>query len=83
MLRVFSSVLFLVLGTLPFLAQAETRVAFVVGNSAYEHSPALLNPGNDAQLLAATLRDLNFEVELLLDQPREQLVMAFTEYRNT
>lgn len=83
MLRVFSSVLFLVLGTLPFLAQAETRVAFVVGNSAYEHSPALLNPGNDAQLLAATLRDLNFEVELLLDQPREQLGRALSGFLKT
>jgi len=42
-------------------AQAERRTALVIGNSAYESVP-LKNPVNDARAMAATLRDLGFEV---------------------
>jgi Caspase domain len=37
-------------------ALAEKRVALVIGNSAYQHVPALLNPANDARDIAAALR---------------------------
>lgn len=40
----------------------ERRVALVIGNSAYRAAPALPNPGNDAQDMAAALRTLGFEV---------------------
>ena len=43
-------------------AAPERRVALVVGNGKYESAPALLNPANDAKLVAATLADLGFEV---------------------
>ncbi len=43
-------------------AQAEKRVALVVGNSNYQHAPALKNPSNDAQDVAITLKRLGFEV---------------------
>ena len=33
-------------------AQAEKRVALVIGNSAYAHAPALRNPANDARAIA-------------------------------
>jgi hypothetical protein len=36
------------------------RVALVVGNSKYQHVARLDNPGNDARLIAATLKDLGF-----------------------
>ena len=39
------------------------RIALVVGNSSYASSP-LTNPVNDAALIAATLADLGFEVQL-------------------
>jgi Caspase domain len=35
-------------------------VALVVGNQAYQHLPRLATPDNDAQLIAATLKDLGF-----------------------
>ena len=38
------------------------RVALVIGNGAYEHVPALENPRNDAEDMAAALRDVGFEV---------------------
>ena len=43
-------------------ASAEKRVALVIGNSAYKHAPALANPKNDAEGIAAALARLNFEV---------------------
>jgi len=43
-------------------AAAEKRVALVIGNSAYQHTPALRNPSNDASDMAAKLRELGFEV---------------------
>jgi uncharacterized caspase-like protein/formylglycine-generating enzyme required for sulfatase activity len=44
-------------------AQPGRRVALVVGNAAYASGP-LRNPVNDAQAVAATLRDLGFAVQL-------------------
>src|SRR3954447_24616347 len=52
MLRFFT-MLMVFLFSVPALA-AE-RVALVVGNSSYEHVPALDNPINDAKLMAETL----------------------------
>ncbi|MEQ9329393.1 MAG: caspase family protein, partial [Rhodospirillales bacterium] len=43
-------------------ARAETRVALVIGNSAYEHTARLANPRNDAVAMASTLRRLGFDV---------------------
>ncbi len=43
-------------------AHAEKRVALVIGNSAYEHVPALANPKNDAADMADKLEALGFEV---------------------
>jgi hypothetical protein len=48
-------------------AQAERRVALVIGNSAYEHAPALRNPGSDAPAIAAALEGLGFTVLTGLD----------------
>ncbi len=44
----------------PTSALAETRVALVVGNSAYRNAPPLDNPGKDARLMADTLAELGF-----------------------
>lgn len=43
-------------------AQAEKRVALVIGNSSYEHVPVLANPSNDAADMASVLKGLGFEV---------------------
>jgi len=39
-----------------------SRVALVIGNSGYQHAPALSNPTNDAEGIAKSFVDLGFEV---------------------
>jgi hypothetical protein len=48
-------------------AQAEKRVAMVIGNGAYLNAPRLLTPLNDAADVAASLRRAGFEVILATD----------------
>jgi hypothetical protein len=43
-------------------AFAERRVALVIGNSAYQHVPALRNPAKNAQAVAAMLQKAGFDV---------------------
>jgi uncharacterized caspase-like protein len=50
-----------VLAAGPALAQGK-RVALVIGNSAYKHTPRLDNPKNDAADMAAALTKLGFAV---------------------
>jgi Caspase domain len=45
----------------------EKRIALVVGNAAYRHATALLNPVDDAVQMAAALDRLNFRVKLACD----------------
>ena len=47
---------------IPLSAQAQKRVALIIGNSAYEHTPKLTNPRNDATDVAAALKALEFEI---------------------
>jgi invasion protein IalB len=68
----FSRVTFSLIATLLIAlaivpAHAETRIALVVGNGAYQHLRALPNPPNDARDLADALRRLDFEVDLGVD----------------
>src|SRR5438445_11449987 len=59
-------------------AHAEKRVAFVVGNGAYKNVAQLPNPPIDAKAMAATLRNVGFEViegsNLTRDQMTEKLL---------
>jgi len=58
----------------------EMRVALVIGNGRYQHIPTLVNPLNDAEDMAAALKDDGFTVTLLTDASRkamEQAVRAF------
>src|SRR5215813_8489096 len=41
---------------------ANQRVALVIGNSAYQHTPTLNNPKNDATDMAAVLKQWGFQV---------------------
>ena len=63
------------------VAAAETRVALVVGNSAYKNSSLTLNnPKNDAQDVGATLRTLGFEVIVAVDATKRDLDLAMTQF---
>ena len=59
--RFAAGLLGLVVATvLPVCALAEKRVALVIGNSNYRHVSSLANPGNDARLMADTLKAVGF-----------------------
>jgi hypothetical protein len=54
--------------TLNAYAVPERRVALVIGNSEYKNSTlSLTNPKNDATAIAAALKSLDFEVQLVTD----------------
>jgi peptidoglycan hydrolase-like protein with peptidoglycan-binding domain len=59
-------------------AQADRRVAFVVGNGAYKNVAALPNPPIDAKAIAGALRNVGFEVvegtNLTRDKMTERLL---------
>jgi uncharacterized caspase-like protein len=61
-------------------AVAEKRVALVVGNTHYQHSPALANPVNDASDVAAALKSLGFEVFLGLDLDKRAFDLKVREF---
>src|SRR3978361_1621940 len=43
-------------------AFAEKRVALIMGNSAYQHVSQLANPSNDSEAIAATFKQVGFNV---------------------
>jgi Caspase domain/Putative peptidoglycan binding domain len=59
-------------------AQADKRVAFVVGNGAYKNVAALPNPATDAKSMAKLLRNVGFDVvegsNLTRDKMTEKLL---------
>jgi uncharacterized caspase-like protein len=61
-------------------AHAERRVALVIGNSAYEHVPQLVNPKNDAADMAKKLEDLGFEVVVGEDLDLSSMRKAAREF---
>jgi tetratricopeptide (TPR) repeat protein len=62
------------------LPRPQSRVALVIGNSAYRHVAALPNPANDAKAIAASLRRLGFSsVVELRDATRDQMAAALKD----
>ena len=57
-------------------ARAESRVALVIGESAYRMVTPLPNPANDAQAMSRLLRDSGFEVTTAADQIELRLALA-------
>lgn len=62
-------------------AQADDRVALVIGNSAYRVSP-LDNPRNDADAMAKLLQDAGFRVDKQLDTDLTGLQAAVDRFGN-
>ena len=53
----------------------------MIGNSAYQHVPALRNPANDAKALAAALRKVGFgDVREVLDGKLVDLAKALRDF---
>ena len=63
-MRVLGAILGIFLAGVTFAtaAQAEKRIALVIGNATYANTAPLSNPGNDVADIAAALRRLNFQV---------------------
>ncbi len=56
------------------------RVALVVGISEYAYSPRLLNPGNDAREISASLKRVGFDVITEQNADLQRLVVALEEF---
>lgn len=59
---------------------AETRVALVIGNSAYQSAEALDNPQRDAKLMAERLKTAGFTVTLLVDADQQAMKRAMVDF---
>lgn len=57
------------------------RTALIIGNSAYQHAPALPNPANDAADLAKAFEALGYDVRLVKDASRAQLLDELRLFR--
>jgi uncharacterized caspase-like protein len=58
----------------------ERRVALVMGNSAYQFTPHLPNPTNDAEAMASALQRLGFEVSKGIDLDRAETELLIREF---
>ncbi len=73
--------IFLVAGVWP--AIAESRVALIVANAAYQNTSPLKNPVNDGKLMAATLEAMGFKVTLATDLDGKAMKKAMLEFGRT
>ena len=62
------------------IANAERRVALVLGNSQYQHAVPLTNPVRDAQAMAERLKKLDFEVVSGFDQTKSQTQATIAQF---
>lgn len=61
-------------------AWAESRLALVIGQSAYRSVPALPNPANDARAVTQLLTDSGFEVSTASDLSQNQIRETVSEF---
>ncbi|WP_249225318.1 caspase family protein [Tardiphaga alba] len=64
-------------------AWAESRIALVIGQSAYKAVTPLPNPANDAKAMAAMLTDAGFEVQSASDLSQNELRAKISEFAQT
>jgi TPR repeat protein/uncharacterized caspase-like protein len=64
------------------VAQAQSRIALVVGNSAYQHAPALPTTLNDANDIAQTLEGLGFVTKKLVNASYEDFRRALRAFND-
>jgi len=58
----------------------EKRLALIIGNSAYPATSRLANPANDATDMAATLKELGFEVMLYTNLDKKNMRKAVDDF---
>lgn len=62
------------------LAQAERRVALVVGNAGYQNAPAFRTPANDAEDIAKELKSIGFSVMLERNLNKRNTEIAISRF---
>ena len=62
------------------LPTSEKRFALVIGNSEYLKFPTLRNPANDAADMARALKQTGFEVDVILNATRDEMLNAVREF---
>jgi len=60
--------------------QVVQRTALVIGNGAYARVPVLKNPANDAVLVAATLKNLGFEVSIGTNKSQREMKQLIRDF---
>ena len=83
MLRTVFIMLLCLLAAPSALAESgnQPRYALIIGNSAYQQNGwQLANPARDARLMADTLGQVGFSVDLLIDGSEEQMEQAFAAH---
>ncbi len=80
-LRLLAAILIGLLSGAASVARAETRIALVIGNSAYQNAPPLANPKNDATAVAEALGKLGFTVLTGIDLDRTATAQKLREFR--
>jgi uncharacterized caspase-like protein len=61
-------------------ADGESRIALVIGNSAYQHTSRLANPRNDAEDVGRTLQELGFETDVVVDADIDEMEDAIRRF---
>ncbi|MGE0035855.1 MAG: caspase family protein [Xanthobacteraceae bacterium] len=80
-LRILAALCLLVAALdMPSAVAQQRKAALVIGNGAYQHAPALPNPPNDARAVAEAFRKLGFDVTLVVDADRRQMVDALNRF---
>ncbi|MDR0557707.1 MAG: caspase family protein [Treponema sp.] len=79
-MKKISVVLFFILSSLSTVAR--WKHALVIGNGAYRILTRLNNPVNDANGMAAALRELGFTVYAVVDRGRVQMEEAIERFKN-
>jgi hypothetical protein len=67
-------------GTSLALTGPEQRIALVIGNSKYQNTVQLANPGNDTRAVAQLLNSAGFEVISATDLSHNQMIQAVQEF---
>lgn len=71
--RAVAATIFLLFAAMANAEEALKGVALVIGQSKYEHIPALANPANDARSMVKLLSDLGFDARSVSDRDARKL----------
>ena len=76
----YAAVLLALAGSIAAASASETRVALVIGNSAYRNAAVLANPQNDAIDVAAAAQRLGFTVIKGIDLDKSQMDRTIRQF---